>query len=336
MSESVVTKQGVRGQRPGREASPAALRSGHTVVPEAEFTSYYGRPVLKPAPWRASDIVGYFFLGGLAGASSVLAAAADAAGHRPLATVSKLGALTAIGTSAALLIHDLGVPSRFPNMLRVFKPTSPMSMGSWLLAVYGPSAGVAAATHVTRLFPRLNTASTALAALTGPAVTVYTAVLLSDTAVPLWHEDRRDLPFVFAGSSVCAATGLALTVLSPTHQTPLRTTAFLGGLLDLTASHRMRRNLGFLATPYRKGRPALLTRTAEALTALATLTAPFTRTRRSTFLCGTALLLGSALTRLAVFEAGQTSATDPAYTVIPQRLRKQQQTKALLAPVLGP
>lgn len=330
MSESVVTKEGVRGQRPGREASPAALRSGHgSVVPEAEFASYYGRPILKQAPWAASDIAGYFFLGGMAGASSVIAAGADAAGHRSLATVGKLGALGAISVSTVLLIHDLGVPSRFPNMLRVCKPTSPMSMGSWLLAVYGPSAGVAAATHVTRLFPGLGTTSTALAALTGPAVATYTAVLLADTAVPVWHEARRELPFVFAGSSACAASGLALAVLSPARHASVRTTAFLGGLLELAAARRMRRGLGFLAEPYRQGRSGLLTRAADTLTALAALTAPFVRTRRAGLLCGSALLLGSALTRLAVFEAGQASAADPKYTVVPQRLRKQQQTKAL-------
>ncbi|WP_106400335.1 NrfD/PsrC family molybdoenzyme membrane anchor subunit [Actinocorallia populi] len=334
MSESVVTREGSpRGQRPGREASPAALRGGKgSVVPDAEFTSYYGRPILKEAPWAASDIAGYLFLGGLAGASSVIAAGADAAGRRSLATVSKVGALGAIGMSTVLLIHDLGVPSRFPNMLRVFKPTSPMSMGSWILAVYGPSAGVAAATHVTRLFPRLGATSTALAALTGPAVATYTAVLLADTAVPVWHEAYRELPFVFAGSSACAAAGLALTVLSPSRHASVRVTAFLGGLLELTAARRMRRGLGFLADPYRQGRAALLTRAAETLTAAASLTAPFVRTRRAGLLCGSALLLGSALTRLSVFEAGRASAADPQYTVIPQRLRKQQQTKALPPP----
>ncbi len=333
MSESVVTKEGERGQRPGREASPAALRSGQgSMVPEAEFTSYYGRPILKEPPWAAADIAGYFFLGGLAGASSVIAAGADAAGHRSLSTVSKLGALGAIGMSTALLIHDLGVPSRFANMLRVFKPTSPMSMGSWILAVYGPAAGLSAATHVTRLFPRLGTTSTALAALTGPAVATYTAVLLADTAVPVWHEAHRELPFVFAGSAMCSASGLALTVLSPTRHASVRTTAFLGGLLELAAARRMRRRLGFLADPYRQGRAALLTRTAQTLTATAALSAPFARTRPAAFLCGSALLLGAALTRLSVFEAGRASAADPKYTVIPHRLRQTQQTKALPAP----
>ncbi|MEO3787717.1 NrfD/PsrC family molybdoenzyme membrane anchor subunit [Actinocorallia sp. B10E7] len=341
MSESVVTREGVRGQRPGREASPAALRSGRrggerTVVPDAEFASYYGRPILKRAPWAASDIAGYFFLGGLAGASSVLAAGADAAGRRHLATVSKLGALGAIGVSTALLIHDLGVPSRFPHMLRVFKPTSPMNTGSWLLAVYGPSAGFAALTHVTRLFPRLGATSTSLAALTGPAVATYTAVLLADTAVPTWHESHRELPFVFAGSSMCAATGLALALLSPARHGSVRTTALLGGLIELAASRRMRRRLGLLAEPYRRGRAGLLTLAAETLTLLGALTAPTARTRKAGLLCGGSLLLGSALTRFAVLEAGRACADDPKYTVLPQRRRKEAETREESPPEMAP
>ncbi len=331
MSESVVTKEGVRGQRPGREASPSALRSGRrgdekAPVSDAEFTSYYGRPVLKQAPWAAGDIAGYFFLGGLAGASSVIAAGADAARNRHLATTGKLTALGAIGLSTALLIHDLGVPSRFLHMLRVCKPTSPMSMGSWILACYGPAAGISAATHMTRLFPRLGALATSAAALTGPAVATYTAVLLADTAVPVWHEAYRELPFVFAGSSMSAASGVGLLALSPTRHRSVRVTAALGGTLEVVAARRMRARLGgFLAEPYHRGGAGLLTRTSEALTCLGVLGAVTARTRRKAFLSGVSLLLGSALTRFAVFEAGRASAADPKYTIVPQRMRKDQE-----------
>ena len=51
------------------------------MVPKAEFTSYYGKPVLNPPVWEARDIAGYFFLGGLAGGSSLLAAGADLTGR---------------------------------------------------------------------------------------------------------------------------------------------------------------------------------------------------------------------------------------------------------------
>lgn len=114
------------------------------MVPEAEFTSYYGKPILNPPTWRARDIAGYFFLGGLAGAGSVLAAGAGLTGRPGMARALKISSLVSVTGSAAALIHDLGRPERFANMLRVFKPTSPMSVGSWLLAAYGPAAGAAA------------------------------------------------------------------------------------------------------------------------------------------------------------------------------------------------
>ncbi|HEX4251892.1 MAG TPA: NrfD/PsrC family molybdoenzyme membrane anchor subunit, partial [Pseudonocardia sp.] len=110
------------------------------MVPQAEFDSYYGRPVLNPPTWKSLDIAGYLFLGGLAGASSLLGAGAHATGRRALGRVSKLGALAAAGVSLVALVHDLGRPARFLNMLRVFKPTSPMSVGSWVLAGYVPLA----------------------------------------------------------------------------------------------------------------------------------------------------------------------------------------------------
>ena len=161
--------KGQRGERP--------------VVPRAEFRSYYGLPILKEPVWRSPDVPGYLFLGGLAGASSVLAAFAHRSGNQELARVAKTGAAGAIGLSGIALVHDLGRPSRFLNMLRVFKVSSPMSVGSWLIAVYGPAAVAAAATALTGRLPRAGAAATVGAAALGSGVATYTAALLSDTAV---------------------------------------------------------------------------------------------------------------------------------------------------------
>jgi hypothetical protein len=330
MSQAEVTTAGLRGQRPGREAVPGAKggrrrRREQTVVPEAEFTSYYGRPIIKQPTWAALDIAGYLFLGGLAGASSVLAAGAQGTGHRGLARVSKIGALGAITLSAVALIHDLGRPERFANMLRVFKPTSPMSVGSWILSAYGPAAAVAAGADLTGRFSRVGGAATGCAALTGPAVASYTAVLLADTAVPAWHEAYRELPFVFAGSAAAAAGGLGM-LIAPLDQTgPARGAAAFGAALELAAAYRMRRRLGMLAEPYHTGRSGRLTRAAEILTAVGGLTGVVAggRNRVLAAAAGAALLTGSALTRMAVFEAGRASAADPKYTVIPQRRATQ-------------
>ncbi len=78
-------------------------------MPEAEFRSYYGRPVVKETVW-GPDIPAYLFLGGLAGASSALAAGAHLTRQPELARALKCGAAGAITLSMAALIHDLGRP----------------------------------------------------------------------------------------------------------------------------------------------------------------------------------------------------------------------------------
>ncbi|MBO2453408.1 polysulfide reductase NrfD [Actinomadura barringtoniae] len=339
MSEAEVTRDGVRHRRPGREAVPGGRggsrgrgggrrrrngrkgRGERTMVPDAEFTSYYGRPILKQPTWKALDIAGYLFLGGLAGASSLLAAAAQASGRPGLARPCKIGALGAISLSTAALIHDLGRPGRFANMLRVMKPTSPMSVGSWILAAYGPAAGVAAVTGATGLFPRIGRAATGWAALTGPAVVTYTGVLIADTAIPVWHGAYREMPFLFAGSAAASAGGLGLLTAPTAENGPARSTAAFGAALDLGTGIVMRRRLGPLAEPYEQGKAARLMRAAEVLTgtgAVAGLLAGG-RSRSLATVAGAALLAGSAATRFAVFEAGRASAADPKYVVQSQR-----------------
>jgi len=291
------------------------------MVPRAEFESYYGRPVIKAPSWAARDIAGYFFLGGLAGAGSVLAAGAQLTGRTTTATAMKVSSLTAISLSAAALVHDLGVPSRFPNMLRVLKPTSPMSVGSWLLAGYGPAAGAAAVSAVTGRLPRAGALATATAALLGPAVASYTAVLAADTAVPAWHGAHRELPYVFAASATAAASGMAL-VLGPSPESgPARCAAVLAAGAEEVATRAAERRLGMVAETYRQGRAGTLLRAARVLTASGATTGLVLgrRSRSAAVVAGLALLAGSACTRFGIFAAGVASAEDPKYTVVPQR-----------------
>lgn len=319
-------------------------RGEQAMVPEARFTSYYGMPVLNRPVWKALDIAGYLFLGGLAGGSSLLAAGAHATGRRALARAAKTGAFGAISLSLAALVHDLGRPARFLNMLRVAKPTSPMSVGSWLLACYGPLAGAAAATEATGRFPRLGALATAGAAVLGPAVTTYTAVLLSDTAVPSWHEGHREMPFLFAGSGAAAAAGLAL-ICAPAP--PARRMGVLGAAAELGAARVMKKRMGLASEPLEKGAAGRLMRASEILTATGAVLAALSGAAGSRAMpmtismampmtistampraiataAGAALLGGSAALRFGVFHAGVASAQDPVYTVVPQRERLEQ------------
>jgi formate-dependent nitrite reductase membrane component NrfD len=325
--------EGARGEglspRSGRRRG--GRRSGGTelMVPPAEFRSYYGRPLIKEPVWEALDVAGYLFLGGLAGASSALAASAELTGRPELARVAKTAAAGAIGLSVAALVHDLGRPSRFVNMLRVFKPTSPMSIGTWLLTGYGPAAGAAAASAVTGWLPRTGRAATAVAAVLGPGVAAYTGALLSDTAVPAWHEAHRELPYLFVSSAATAAGGLGLVLVRPEQAGPARNLAVVGAGAELVAKRLLIKRLGPAAEPYQSGRGGHLMGAAEILTVGGLSAAALGgRNRVAAALAGAALVASSVLTRFGVFHAGRTSARDPKYTIVPQRDRIRRQDQA--------
>jgi hypothetical protein len=311
-------RQAVTGRRRGRRR-----RGEQAMVPTAKFTSYYGKPVLNKPTWQARDIAGYLFLGGLAGASSILAGGAELTGRPRLARGLKVGALGAISGSLYALIHDLGRPSRFVNMLRVIKPSSPMSVGSWILLAYGPAAAAAAVSDLTGILPKAGRAAAVGAAVVGPAVAAYTAPLVANTAVPTWHEGHRELPFVFVGSAASAAGGLGM-VTAPIHEAgPARRAALLGSAVELAALKAMERRMGMVAEPLHTGKAGRLMRAAEGLTVAGALVGGLAgrRSRLAAVVGGLASLAGSACTRFGLFHAGVASAEDPKYTVQPQRAR---------------
>ncbi|MDA8357841.1 MAG: polysulfide reductase NrfD [Actinomycetota bacterium] len=294
-----------------------SARPGAADPPEPR--SYYGRPVIKKPAWKTPDVPLYLFLGGLAGASSVLAAAADVTGYRHLTRVGRVTAGVGLLGSLAALIHDLGRPERFLNMLRVFKPTSPLSMGSWTLATFGPLAGAAAVSEVTGRLSSAGRAAGLAAAVLGPAMSTYTSVLIADTAVPAWHEAHRELPFVFGGSAMSAAAGAALMLAPVDEAGPAARLALAGAALELGGMERIQRGLGLVAEPYGKGRAGRLVRAAKVLTvAGAAFAVGLRRSRTGSALAGACLLGGSVVLRFAIFDAGMVSAGDPKYTVVPQ------------------
>jgi len=332
MSTSDVTVDGVLGQRPGREAIPGTHGNGRRrrrgaeepMVPTATFGSYYGLPIIKQPTWRSPDIPGYLFLGGLAAGSSLLATGAQLLGFDALANRSKLVATAGAALSGVALVHDLGKPSRFINMLRVFKPTSPMSVGSWLLAGFGSSSALAAIGVVTPRFRSVTTAGAISAAVCAPFVASYTAALLSDTAVPAWHDAYRELPFVFVGSAAMAAGGMGL-INAPLDQAGIaRRMASLGWLLETSSSELMERRLGMVGEPYQHGRAGQWMKAGKVLAVVGTVAAWIGRRNRLGNACAGAALLGASVcTRFGVFHAGIASAKDPKYTVVPQRARQE-------------
>jgi hypothetical protein len=290
------------------------------MVPEAEFRSYYGRPILKEPAWTL-EVPWYFFVGGMAGASAPLAVASRVTGNHRLARSALTVAGAGVAASVPLLMSDLGRPERFHHMLRVFKPTSPMSMGSWALAAMGPAAVGAAVSDRLGILPGLGRVAEVVSGVIGPGLCTYTAALVANTAVPVWHEARRELPLVFAGSALASA-GAASIVLTPAADAgPARRLAVVGALLELGAAGAMERRLGELAEPYHQGPAGRYARLARGCTGLGAATVAVAGNRRRwAAVAGSGLLLaGSALERLAVYKAGFQSARDPKYVVKPQR-----------------
>jgi len=319
------------GETPGgteartlREGDEPRHRGGgatrETVRPD-EPRSYYGQPVLAEVAWEPA-IAAYFFLGGMAGASAPLAFAAELTGNTALARRARLVALAGLGGSLPLLISDLGRPERFYRMLRVFKVTSPMSVGTWILSVTGAAVALGTARDVLGWFESLGRAGDAAAAALGPALSTYTAVLIADTAVPVWHLGRRELPWIFAGSSAASAGGAAAVVTAAEDAGPARWLATGGAVVEVVAAQRYEHRLGELSAPLKQGTTGRLSRLAKALSlGGAAALAAGGRRRGVAAAGGLALLTASALERYTIYDAGRASAADPAHTVGPQRAR---------------
>jgi formate-dependent nitrite reductase membrane component NrfD len=291
------------------------------MVPDVEVRTYYDKAILKQPVWKWY-VPAYFFAGGLAAGSGMLAAGARLTGYRGLARQSRFVTLGALGISTALLIKDLGRPERFYNMLRVLKPTSPMSIGSWVLGAFGTAAAAGTASDVLDALPGLGVLADTAAGAIAPVVATYTAVLLADTAIPAWHNARHELPFVFAASAAASAGGIAVALAPPREAGPARRVLAGGAAGELAAVEALHRRLGpELAETYDKGLAGRLGTWSKALTAVGALTALAggRRFRPLAVAGGLATAAGGALLRFAIFEAGKAAARDPKYVVAPQR-----------------
>lgn len=286
-----------------------------------EIQSYYGRPILKEPVWTW-EIPCYFFAGGLAGASSALSLVARAGGNVPLARATTYISAAGDAVSPVFLISDLGRPERFLNMFRVFKVTSPMSVGSWVLGASGTANGFAAFCELFGILPRLRIAAETVSALLGPLLSTYTGTLVADTSIPVWHEARRELPFVFAGSSAATAGAAAMLVVPPADAGPARRLLLAGAALEGASMQVMEARLGFAGEPYKQGTAGRFARAAKGLSVAGAAVTAVAGRKRGGALAGAALVLaGGMCLRWAVYKAGFQSARDPRYTVELQRRR---------------
>jgi len=289
--------------------------------------TYYERPVLKEPVWIWA-IPAYFYVGGVAGGAAALGAAAQAADREGLdRLMRRCRWLAATGTSvgAGLLVYDLGRPARFLNMLRVFRPTSPLSVGSWILAGSGPlAAGSALLARKDGLAGAVGDLAGAGAGVLGPPLAGYTGVLLASTAVPLWREAGRTLPALFeASAATSVASLLDLMDLDEREARIVGRFGTAGRLAELAAAEAVAREVErneTVARPLHEGVSGALWRSSKALVAASLAVSALGRRRRwvrvASGLLGTA---GSIALRFAVFHAGKASARDPRATFHSQR-----------------
>ena len=284
--------------------------------PQQDDPTYYDRPLLQESVWEWA-IPLYYYVGGLTGASLVLSAAAQARQSSELDLLIRRGhRIGFIGclVSGGLLIYDLGRPSRFLNMLRVFRPTSPMNMGAWILS--GAGASVTGALFFRGPAGRFfGGVFGLLAGVFGLGLSTYTGVLVANSAIPIWQESRKALPILF-GSSALASLGCTFDIFCERSE-ERRITNLIGNVGragELAAAMVMERQASAVprvGRPFKCGISGLMWRGAALLTfaSLVVSTLP-NRTRKSRIAAGLLGTAGSLLLRTTVEHLGTASARD--------------------------
>ena len=276
-------------------------------APSYEGETYYGRPAVKASPygWKAAL---YTFLGGLAGAAQAIAVLAGIAsrGRRSFDRAARvIAAANGALIGPALLIADLHTPQRWYNMLRIFRRTSPMSIGSYVLTAFGTFS-------VLALLPKVGRAAQVPAAIAGAGMASYTPALLASTATPLWSAAPRALGAEFAtGAFASGAAALMLCSRDRSLETVASMATLAYGASALVAEREFKRRQ--VDRPLQQGKPARMHKAGLGLAvalplACFALNALAGRSRRRSKLGAAGILAGVCLSRWALFEAGNESA----------------------------
>jgi formate-dependent nitrite reductase membrane component NrfD len=319
-------------------------RKGGRSVADGTRESYYDVPPIHKPHWKW-EIYTYFFFGGISGASYAIAAIAGLfgdSGNQRIARVGRYLSLPAALLSTLLLIMDLKRPERFYMMLRVLKLRSPMSVGTWLLAVFSAFSGLSALVQAGRdgLFGRGSGLGLLLRAVPlrlieplgipwGLLLSGYTGVLLAATAVPLWTKNYLLIGPLFLATAMSNATAAIALVLSLTRGTSQQTFKRLERLdviaivteLALITAFKWRLS-PTVARPLSEGKYAWIHNVGVIGLGLG---APLLLQIKSAFFGGQAsrpivglasslVLMGGLLLRYVMVKAGKESADDPQAT----------------------
>src|SRR5580698_7176523 len=205
-------------------------------LPESGSESGYANmPVTKVPGWHGI-IAWDALLNGMATGLFLAAAVSELAAPAVFIGVAKVAypvALVLLLVDLVLLVLDLGDPLRFHHMLRVFKPSSPMSLGTWCLTIFSlPLTAAAALSLLAELgwdFEWARLGAVVLGLLPGFASAAYKGVLLSTNAQPGW-KDARWLGGYLTNSALlmgCAELLVLCALMGQTQPTAILRTAFI-------------------------------------------------------------------------------------------------------------
>jgi formate-dependent nitrite reductase membrane component NrfD len=262
--------------------------------------TYYDVPLLKPPVWTW-EVPVYFFVGGTAGAAAIIGSIAEWSGaDSALACDARWLAAAGGPVSAALLTADLGRPQRFVHMLRVFKPQSTMSVGSWTLTAFS-------GTTTAALVPAFSPVAAPAAAVLGAVMITYTGVLIGATAIPVWNQNVGLLPVHFAASAMGSAAAM-LTLLGH-HDAAVNDIAVAAAAVETLIGAAIETRETPALAPLRHGASGWMIRAGGVLSGpVPLLLRAARRNRKWRTVASLAALTGSLLTRLGWIEAGRGSA----------------------------
>jgi len=303
--------------RNGKVRDPGMVPLASPFPKPAAATSYHGNPVLKQPTWTW-QIPLYFFVGGVAGTSALIAMVAHLFGNPELVRAALWIAFAGALISPPLLIADLGRPARFLNMLRVFKLRSAMSVGAWTLVGFSSAIGLSVVCHELALAGYGNTWLLVLewiteifAAFSGLILASYTSVLLGVSAIPVWSENRTLVPAVFLAGGLGSAVAVLdlLGFLVPATQFIGIVVSTVETIIAISMELRGR----YVDRPLREGATGWLVRAGGILAGPVSLLLRifWGHNPALRYLAALCFVVGALITRYAWIAAGRVSSRDP-------------------------
>src|ERR1700756_1755418 len=209
-------------------------RSKHAVteppLPERGRESGYANMPVTKVPGGHGIIAWGALLNGMGTGLFLAAAVSELAAPAVFIRVAKVAypvALVLLLVDLGLLVMDLGDPLRFHHMLRVFKPGSPMSVGTWCLTIFSlpltAAAGLSVLAEMGWDFEWARILAVVLGLVPGFGSAAYKGVLLSTNAQPGW-KDARWLGGYLTNSALlmgCAELLVLSSVMEQTQSTAI-------------------------------------------------------------------------------------------------------------------